>query len=443
MRKTILIPILLCFATFSAVAQTDSTGTALPEGKSYLPAVLISKGAMSFIGDVGYNHFNEPFLHQGGFQVTVQFRSKSKLSPSLYYLNGSISANEKTAARTLNFKTDLSALGLQISYQFICSDRPRQILVPYLSAGIEYISFTPNGDLKNSEGSVYYYWNDGSIRDIDESSPNAANAQLIHRDYNYETNLRDENLDGLGSYSLNSFAVPVGAGLKMNISGRCALHLSSMVHFTFTDNLDNISSSGAGQRQGDSKNDLFVYTSAAFSYDLGAPRETPKNKKYSNKDYRNIDFNAISVEDSDKDGVPDLEDESPDTPPQVAVDAKGKPLDGDQDGVADYLDKELNSAKSALVTEEGITLTDKLIEEKYIQDSLAAQATVKEYVRPLNENDPLIKKGIPERYKKIDLDQNGIISDKEISIAIDEFLAGKSTFGSTDFYSLVDYYFSQ
>lgn len=443
MKKTFLIPVLLCFAALPAIAQTDSTATALPEGKSYLPSILISKGAMSFIGDVGYKQFNEPFLHQGGFQVAVQFRSKSKLSPSLYYLNGSVSANEKTAARTLNFKTDLSALGLQLNYQFICRDRPRQILVPYLSAGIEYISFTPNGDLKNAEGSAYYYWNDGTIRDLDESSPNAANAQLIHRDYNYETNLRDENLDGLGDYSLNTFSVPVGAGVKLNISGRCALHLSSMVHFTFTDNLDNISSSGTGQRQGDSKTDKFVYTSAAFAYDLGAPRETPKKKKYNSKDYKHIDFNALSNEDSDKDGVSDLQDESPDTPPKVAVDEKGRPLDGDQDGVADYLDKELHSAKGALVTEEGITLTDQMIEEKFIQDSLAALPTAKEYVRPLDINDPLVKKGIPERFKKVDLDQNGIISDKEISTAIDEFLAGRSSYGSTEFYSLVDYYFSQ
>jgi hypothetical protein len=70
--------------------------------------------------------------------------------------------------------------------------------------------------------------------------------------------------------------------------------------------------------------------------------------------------------------VPDLDDESPDTPPNVKVDVKGVPLDGDGDGVPDYRDQELTTVKGALVTSDGVTLTDKMIEEKYISDSLAA-----------------------------------------------------------------------
>jgi len=443
MRKAYILFILSSLVCVVTRAESDSTVTPLSEGKSYLPAVVLSKGTLNFLGDVGYSHFNEPFLHQGGFQVALQFAGKSRLSPSLYYQSGSMGANEKTAARTLNFKTDYSTVGVQLNYQFICRERARQILVPFLSAGIEYLSFTPKGDLKSAEGTSYYYWDDGTIRDIDEYSPNADLAQLIHRDYTYETNLRDANLDGVGNYSLNSFGVPVGAGVKLNISGRCALYLSSTVHFTFTDNLDNISSSGTGQRQGDSKNDKFIYSAAAFGYDLGAPRETPRKKKYRDKDYKDIDFNALAKEDRDKDGVADVDDESPDTPPNAKVDGKGVPVDTDLDGVPDYRDQELNTAKGALVTEEGITLTDKMIEEKYIADSLAVRASVTEYVRRIDENDPLIKKGLPERYKKVDLDQNGIISDKEISKAIDEFLSGKSTFDTNEFYKLVDYYFSQ
>jgi hypothetical protein len=85
---------------------------------------------------------------------------------------------------------------------------------------------------------------------------------------------------------VKSLSFPVGAGLKLNISGRCALYLSSLVHFTLTDNLDNITTSGTGQRQGDSKNDKFIYTSAAFGYDLSAPRETPKRRNTTTKTIR-------------------------------------------------------------------------------------------------------------------------------------------------------------
>lgn len=43
--------------------------------------------------------------------------------------------------------------------------------------------------------------------------------------------------------------------------------------------------------------------------------------------------------DSDGDGVPDSQDQCPDTPAGVAVDARGCPIDSDGDGVPDYLDK--------------------------------------------------------------------------------------------------------
>jgi outer membrane protein OmpA-like peptidoglycan-associated protein len=43
--------------------------------------------------------------------------------------------------------------------------------------------------------------------------------------------------------------------------------------------------------------------------------------------------------DSDKDGVPDIDDRCPDTPAGVKVDTRGCPVDTDNDGVADYLDK--------------------------------------------------------------------------------------------------------
>jgi OOP family OmpA-OmpF porin len=53
---------------------------------------------------------------------------------------------------------------------------------------------------------------------------------------------------------------------------------------------------------------------------------------------RNVFFRGAEG-DMDGDGVPDSIDRCPDTPPGVAVDARGCPLDSDGDGVYDYLDK--------------------------------------------------------------------------------------------------------
>jgi outer membrane protein OmpA-like peptidoglycan-associated protein len=44
------------------------------------------------------------------------------------------------------------------------------------------------------------------------------------------------------------------------------------------------------------------------------------------------------VNDQDKDGVPDKDDDCPDTPPGVKVDENGCPLDTDNDGIPDYED---------------------------------------------------------------------------------------------------------
>jgi len=60
--------------------------------------------------------------------------------------------------------------------------------------------------------------------------------------------------------------------------------------------------------------------------------------------------------DSDNDKVPDYRDCHPGTPEGVKVDKMGVPLDSDGDGVPDYLDKELNTPKYFIVDKDGIGL---------------------------------------------------------------------------------------
>ncbi len=52
-----------------------------------------------------------------------------------------------------------------------------------------------------------------------------------------------------------------------------------------------------------------------------------------------LEFAMGKAKDSDGDGVPDRKDKCPNTPPGVAVDKDGCPLDRDGDGVPDYLDE--------------------------------------------------------------------------------------------------------
>lgn len=69
---------------------------------------------------------------------------------------------------------------------------------------------------------------------------------------------------------------------------------------------------------------------------------------------------AVAVEapvDSDGDGVPDANDNCPDTPAGIQVGADGCPVDTDGDGIPDYLDECPNSPAGAKVLQNGCALT--------------------------------------------------------------------------------------
>ena len=103
------------------------------------------------------------------------------------------------------------------------------------------------------------------------------------------------------------FSVPTfGGGLNFKLGPVVSLQLQETFMYTSTDNIDHLVASN--------DNDMTLYHTVGLTFNLG--------KK----------------QDEDKDGVSDKKDLCPNTPPGVAVDVKGCPLDRDGDGVADYLD---------------------------------------------------------------------------------------------------------
>lgn len=447
---------LWCLCTVVAAAMPPDTA----KSKINLPTVSVAEGIMTFLGDAGYDHFNEPLLAKHGFQIEIQKYSSTRLSFSVYLLSGKVFGNEKTLSRQLNFQSGILSEGIQVRYDFISSTNSQQALIPFVSAGIEYIVFHPKADMKDANGNTYHYWRDGSIKNISESDSNASQAVVIHRDYTYETELRDANIDGFGKFSESAFAIPIGIGVRLKLSARCSMHFSSVCHFTNTDLIDAVTNESAGSRQGNLKNDKIIYTSASFRYDLSASRQYPKKagRKKPRVDVTNVDFDAIAKEDADHDGVLDFDDDVALNPPDAKVNATGTPLDADGDGIPDYRDLEPNSATDALVNEKGVTITDAMIEEKFRKDSMALLPPDVVYLKSVdrlsaadtasfhnNELKNLFSTitPIPGIYQKLDLDFNGVITAEEISQAIDNYLTGKSTYTSEEFYRLIDFFFSQ
>ena len=85
----------------------------------------------------------------------------------------------------------------------------------------------------------------------------------------------------------------------------------------------------------------------------------------------------MDMEDSDDDGVLDIDDLCAQTPYDVKVDITGCPLDSDEDGVPDHEDKEKNTPKDQHVDEFGVTIADSTFLNIYIaRDSIIPMKTV-------------------------------------------------------------------
>jgi hypothetical protein len=146
------------------------------------------------------------------------------------------------------------------------------------------------------------------------------------------------------------------------------------------------------------------------------------------------------------------------TPEGVKVDNKGCALDGDEDGVPDYKDKELDTPGGSLVTKDGITLTEEMIaQEALMRDSVETEYRVfkaedlskedldeiqKQY-EEANDGSPITGVVIPEKFQGLDTDKDNYISAKEVTNAIDGFFEGENNLSAKDLNTLIDFYFDQ
>ena len=453
-NKSIVFSVLLF--TFNFVNGQD-----VPKKSNFkLPVISIAQGVLNFNGDIGYDKLNQPLTAHSGIEISIQNHTEGRLSFGLFFLSGRMTGEENSLSNHSNFKTSIFSQSLRVRYEFASKKRSDQVLFPYVTAGLEFISFRSKTDLFDDNGDFYYYWTDGSVRNVAESGNNSTTPRS-HRDYIYETNLRDANIDGYGKYSESAFGVPIGLGVRFKIGNKCSLDFSSILHTTNTDYIDGITPDGIEGRQGNAKNDKYFYTSVAFRIDLGAQKERKSSRYNYVPDVRGVNFDEITNDDADGDGIPDVRDDSSATPSSNLVDANGKPLDKDDDGIPDYRDEELNSAPYAVVNENGVTITEEMVEEAFRKDSLAALPAVIEYLRAydkLAERKPDVEQKwssdraaanpnehtvIPAIYRRLDTDLNGYITPKEISSAIDEYMSQKSPYSVQQFFDLIDFFFVQ
>ena len=160
----------------------------------------------------------------------------------------------------------------------------------------------------------------------------------------------------------SGFVIPVGAGLSLKMSDRMSMDAS--VNFVLSQvDIDKTT---------EEQNDNYAVFNLSVSYDLFTPK--PSELDYlKEKYYSDVNYDKLDMSDQDGDLVLDINDYCPETPTGVKVDENGCPIDTDNDGIADYLDKEKNSLAGAIVDEKGVTLKEDQFKSKYDKNEVASR----------------------------------------------------------------------
>ena len=333
----------------------------------FKPQVSIGTGMLTFYGDVGTNHQGyHPMVSRLATTLRLINPLNDYLDVGFYVMFGEISANERTIGRNLNFNSNITTGGITLNYNFNHFLKKDRIADPYFHVGLESIEFLSKTDLKDKNNNTYYYWEDGTIRDIAEDDPNAGNAVELNRDYTYESDVRTVNDSLFGKYPERSWGVPLEIGANLRVSDRLNFRVGTAVHFTFTDLIDGVTDLNLGN----SRNDKMLFTHIAISYDFNIKKkDLPESIIPEDDPYEYYRKDTI---DSDGDMVVDFADKCANTPKGVEVDEFGCPLDGDVDGVANTNDDELATPEGTPVDARGVGLdsADYLLAFRKYKDSI-------------------------------------------------------------------------
>lgn len=365
--KSLLFLCTLFLLTFSLRSQEDSIRYEAENS----PIIGVGINNIGFYGDLNDRDYASPFGGNVGFDVFVIQPINDFLNVNFHLMVGKVREEERSVQRNLNFSSNIFVGGLMVEYNFDHFMPEYRRVTPFVTAGVELVQFNPKTDIEGFGGEPYNYWSDGTIRNLPENSPNADDAVIVQRDYDYETDIRDGGLNNSDTYQESAFSIPLGVGIDMHLTDQINFRFFSTLHLTFTDYMDGISraskESFIGDKKANGRNDLFLTSGVALSYDF---RKIPAGDgDFERKEKEQaVDYLALGyTEDQDGDGVIDLVDHCPLTPLNVKVDSLGCAVDSDNDGIPDYKDEEVNTEFPDYANAEGVEVTDEMIYESYLR----------------------------------------------------------------------------
>jgi hypothetical protein len=274
---------LLCFSFFSNPANAQvvsSTEIGIMGGGSY------------YLGDINNKHFDY-MMPSGGIVIrkNIDRRIVVKGELLLGYVRGDDSRNAKDTAnfnRNLHFRSPIYEVSGQIEFNFLPYETGNSLypFTPFVFAGISLFRFNPQAEVE----------------------PNPTGGSVPGLPYGEWVDLQPLGTEGQGTtsfperkkYALTQFSIPMGGGFKIAVNKTFNIILEYGIRKTFTDYLDDISTSYTGEnlidmsplgiemsdkslnapqakgfQRGDSKdNDWYTFTGITLSFKLLSEKES-------------------------------------------------------------------------------------------------------------------------------------------------------------------------
>lgn len=185
-------------------------------------------GTSYYLGDLNTTHFNQASA-TAGLIIRKNIDKRFVYKAEVMYLN--IKSDERQSSDTialnrgLHFRSPIYELSGQIEFNFLPyqSGNPLYTWTPFVYTGISIFSFNPQAENINGE------WVD--LQEL------GTEGQGTTTEFNGNTRSK---------YSLIQFAVPIGGGLKIAVNENFNIVLEYGARKTFTDYLDDVSTTYAG-----------------------------------------------------------------------------------------------------------------------------------------------------------------------------------------------------
>ncbi|MFT5723929.1 MAG: outer membrane protein OmpA-like peptidoglycan-associated protein [Bacteroidia bacterium] len=277
----------------------------------------------------------------GHLKYSVSQTFGLKLNGNIGTLQGSRKEQDSYFFKN-NFK-DLN-LTAQLTLGNISFLRPLRKVQLYFFTGFGVIWSDVKGQYETEADAVTFY--------------NAYGDEYFTPEYNNNNNL----VNAISTYKGNNFTVPLGFGFKRNMGKMLDIGIEYKNHFTGSDNIDGFSFPVWRNRLFDFYGLLSVQASIKLGGKDGIDDHydwlNPVESIYSTLDSLQILEEKVDLMllDTDNDGVADYWDKEPDTDKNAWVWGSGEAADIDTDGVPDFKDAEPYSEKGAIVDADGVMI---------------------------------------------------------------------------------------